>query len=197
MPINYLDGPRFRRVVIGGADWVRHTREQINAINVFPVADGDTGTNMALSLSATAAALRELNGTRALGSVARVAAEASILGAKGNSGLILAHWFLGLSQAIGDRPRVPMPDFVDCLGHASSAAHDALETPVEGTIITVMRATSDAARQAAAAGHDLAGLAETLLAAARRALARTPEQLAVLREAHVVDAGAQGYVNFL
>ncbi len=196
MPITYLDGRRFSQVVVGGADWVRHTRDQINRINVFPVADGDTGTNMALSLSATASALRT-NGDRVLGSVVRTAAEASILGAKGNSGLIMAHWFLGLSRAIGDRARVGMEEFAEGLHAATRAVYEALEEPVEGTILTVMRAVSDQAAVRATEVDDLADFAGVLVEAGESALEKTPEQLAVLREAHVVDAGALGYVNFL
>jgi len=196
MAIDYLDGQRFRRVVIGGAEWVRHNRDELNRINVFPVADGDTGTNMALSLSATAAGLRD-NGAQHLNEAARSAAEASIIGAKGNSGLIMAHWFLGLSQAIGERERIGPGAFADCIGVAGEAAHAALENPVEGTIITVMRAVGDAAAEISRSCRDLVELADALLAAGNTALARTPDQLAVLREAQVVDAGAQGYVNFL
>ena len=89
VPIQYLDGRYFRHAIVAAADWVRHTREHINRINVFPVPDGDTGTNMALSLSATAAAVRAVDEPH-LGEVSRLAAEASILGAKGNSGVIMS-----------------------------------------------------------------------------------------------------------
>ena len=196
MPITYLDGRRFSQVVVGGADWVRHTRDHINRINVFPVADGDTGTNMALSLSATASALRG-QGDREIGPVARTAAEASILGAKGNSGLIMAHWFLGLSRAIGDRARIGLEEFAEGLSTATTSVYEALEEPVEGTILTVMRAVSDRATRSANDVDDLAEFAGVLVEAGETALEKTPEQLAVLREAHVVDAGALGYVNFL
>jgi len=196
MPITYLDGRRFSQVVVGGADWVRHTRDEINRINVFPVADGDTGTNMALSLSATASALRG-HGDHAIGQVARTAAEASILGAKGNSGLIMAHWFLGLSKSIGERTRIGMHEFADSLGVATEAVYNALEEPVEGTILTVMREVSNCAVDSADNGADLADLAYALVEAGEVALEKTPEQLEVLRKAQVVDAGALGYVNFL
>jgi DegV family protein with EDD domain len=196
MPITYLDGRRFSQVVVGGADWVRHTRDQINRINVFPVADGDTGTNMALSLSATASALRG-HGDRAIGPAARTAAEASILGAKGNSGLIMAHWFLGLSKSIGQRARIGMQEFADSLSVATQSVYDAIEQPVEGTILTVMREVSDRAVDTADNGADLVDFAHALVEAGETALEKTPEQLEVLRQAQVVDAGALGYVNFL
>jgi len=197
MPIEYLDGRRFRNVVVAGADWVRHTREHINHINVFPVPDGDTGTNMALSLSATAAAVRAVD-DRHLGEVSRRAAEASILGAKGNSGVIMAHWFLGLADSFANRHRLAAVDVGSALKAAAESVYGAIDNPVEGTIISVMRSVSEAASDRTAKdGVDLGSLLESLLIAAGEALARTPEQLEVLREANVVDAGAQGYVYFL
>lgn len=195
--MDYLDGQGFRRLVVSGADWVRYTREHINKINVFPVADGDTGTNMALSLSATAAAVRASDEVH-LGDISRRAAEASILGAKGNSGVIMAHWFLGLADAFADAERLQAHDMGLALQAASDTVYQAVEDPVEGTIVTVMRSVSEAAAETTSRnGIDVGGLMESMLDAAGEALARTPEQLEVLRLANVVDAGAQGYVNFL
>ncbi len=196
MRIRYLDGRRFRSLVVAGADWVRHRRDQINGINVFPVPDGDTGTNMALSLSATASALR-MTQSRNLAEVANIAAEAALLGAKGNSGVILAHWFLGFAAAVNRRARLSAEETADCLGRATERVYAALERPVEGTIISVMRGVSDRLAELARNEHDLAGLAEEAIRAGNVALARTPEQLAALREAKVVDAGGQGFVDFL
>ncbi len=197
MPLPYLDGVQFRQIVVAGADWVRHTREHINRINVFPVPDGDTGTNMALSLSATAAAVRALDEPH-LGEVSRLAAEASILGAKGNSGVIMAHWFLGLANSFSKAPRLPAAEVAPALKAASDSVYAAVDNPVEGTILTVMRSVGEAAVQKTTRDYEhLGGLMESLFDAAAAALARTPDQLAVLREANVVDAGAQGYVNFL
>ncbi len=196
MAIQDIDGAIFRRAVIAGADWVRHTRAHLNMINVFPVPDGDTGTNMALSLSATAAAIRHTD-DRNLSRVLAQVAEASILGAKGNSGIILAHWFLGLSNALDRHAHASTSDLAQALSNATDAVYNAIEKPVEGTILTVMRATSEAAKRAATRRMDLASFIETILQEAERALARTPEMLRALRDAQVVDAGAQGYVNFL
>jgi DegV family protein with EDD domain len=195
MAIEYLDGGRYREIVVAGADWVRQTREHLNRINVFPVPDGDTGTNLALSLSATAAAVRGRD-ERSLADVALRAAEASILNAKGNSGTIMAHWFLGMSNAFQGQARTPVAAIGVALQRATAEVYGGIDRPVEGTVISVMRAVSEAA-----AGWtrvpDLAQYMEALLDIAREALARTPDQLQVLRESHVVDAGAQGYVNFL
>ncbi len=197
MPIQYLDGRHYRQAIVAGADWVRHTREQINRINVFPVPDGDTGTNMALSLSATAAAVRAIDEPH-LGEVSRLAAEASILGAKGNSGVIMAHWFLGLAKAFSKEARLAAAELAPALKVASDSVYTAVENPVEGTIVSVMRSVGEAALDKAKSDQvHLTELMESLFDAAEVALARTPEQLAVLREANVVDAGALGYVNFL
>jgi DegV family protein with EDD domain len=195
MSIDYLDGRRFRRVLVAGADWVRHRRDHLDAINVFPVADGDTGTNMALSLAATAAAIK-VHEERHLGVVVTQAAEACIVGAKGNSGVILAHWFLGLSRVLGDQPRVGPAALAAALGAATQAVYQALERPVEGTIVTVMRAVSEHAERSAGA-RDLRVMLDGIVGTARVALAATTEQLEALRQAQVVDAGAQGYAEFL
>ena len=195
--ISHLDGRHFRQAIVAGADWVRYTREHINRINVFPVPDGDTGTNMALSLSATAAAVRATDNPH-LGEVVGRAAEASILGAKGNSGVIMAHWFLGFAQCIGRESRLAAVEVATALKAASDSVYEAVENPVEGTIVSVMRSVGDAAVvRCCDDGVHLGELMQSLFEAASEALARTPEQLAVLREANVVDAGAQGYVNFL
>ncbi len=196
MGIDYVDGRRFRRAVEAGADWVLHTRETLNRLNVYPVPDGDTGTNMALSLSATAGAVRDIE-ERRISEMSRRVAEASVLGAKGNSGLILAHWFLGLSLGLVERRRIGSPELANAMDRATRAVYDALEDPVEGTIITVMRSASAAALASAEAGHDVELLLDEVIVAAEKTLAETPEMLRVLKEAQVVDAGAQGYVNFM
>lgn len=191
-----MDGRRYARAVIAGADWVLHTRESLNRINVFPVPDGDTGTNMALTLNATASAVRA-SGERHLGRVARTVAEASILGAKGNSGLILAHWFLGVSRSVGEQARIGARGLAEALHTGAADVREALETPVEGTILTVMGSAAEGARSAVGAGASVGHLLDDVLAAAEATLARTPEMLESLRKAGVVDAGAAGWVNFL
>ncbi|MDX1763090.1 MAG: DegV family protein [bacterium] len=196
MPMDYMNGKGYRDALVAGADWVRHNREYINQINVFPVPDGDTGTNMALSLSATAAAVRDSE-DRDISCISKVTAEASIMGAKGNSGMILAHWFQGLSLAFGSLGQVNPQQLARALGRATRSVYDALEEPVEGTILTVMRGVGEQARKVADGGCDFLSLMDEMVEAAKIALARTPEQLAVLRQANVVDAGAQGYLDFL
>jgi hypothetical protein len=138
MRIEYLDGMRLRRALVAGCDFVQQRRAELNRINVFPVPDGDTGTNLAL----TAAPLRTRCATwpsRGCDVVAQQAADAAILGARGNCGMILSHFLLGFADAVGDRGRVGAAEFADALKRAAEHVYRSLERPVEGTIITVMR----------------------------------------------------------
>jgi DegV family protein with EDD domain len=194
MAIEYLDGPRLRRALVAGCDFVQLRRAELNRINVFPVPDGDTGTNLALTASAIADHMRELKEPR-LDAAAREAADAAILGARGNCGMILSHFLLGLSDALQGQARVRPPAFAVALTAAAEHVYRSLERPVEGTIITIMREVADAAVHAET--RDFADLVELLLVRARDACARTPDLLPALRTAGVVDAGALGFVHML
>jgi uncharacterized protein len=194
MRIEYLDGTRLRRALVAGCEFVQHRRAELNRINVFPVPDGDTGTNLALTAAAISEQMRGLAEPR-LGVVAHQAAEAAILGARGNCGMILSHFLLGFADAIGERARVGAAEFADALKRATEHVYRSLERPVEGTIITVMREVAEEATDAET--RDFSDLLELLLVRARDACRRTPELLPVLRQAGVVDAGAQGFVHLL
>ncbi|MGH7553006.1 MAG: DAK2 domain-containing protein, partial [Longimicrobiales bacterium] len=194
MRIGYLDGARLRRSLIAGCDYVQRQRAELNRINVFPVPDGDTGTNLALTASAIAEALRR-NREDGVDRVAYLAADAAILGARGNCGMILSHYLLGFSQGIDTRSRLDTPAFGAAMRTAVDHVYRSLEHPVEGTIVTVMR---EVAEEAESAGTpDFADLLEQLLARASDALARTTEMLPALKAAGVVDAGAMGFVNLI
>jgi DegV family protein with EDD domain len=194
MRIDYLDGPRLRRALVAGCDYVQRRRGELNRINVFPVPDGDTGTNLALTAAAIADRLRNLE-EQSVAVVAREAADAAILGARGNCGMILSHFLLGFATSLKEYPQVDTPVFAGAMNGAVDHVYKSLEKPVEGTIITVMRATAEEARSARTG--DFAILVEQLLDRAREALARTPDLLPVLRRAGVVDAGAKGFVHLL
>lgn len=194
MPITYLDGSRLRRALVAGCEFVQLRRAELNRINVFPVPDGDTGTNLALTAAGVADELRAMEETR-LDIVSREAADAAILGARGNCGMILSHYLLGLSDAVNGRERVSTPEFAAALTAAAAHVYGALERPVEGTIITVMREVAEEAGQAAT--EDFGHLLELLLVRARDACARTPDMLPALRKAGVVDAGALGFVHLM
>ena len=194
MRIEYLDGPRLRRALVAGCDFVQERRAELNRINVFPVPDGDTGTNLALTAAAIADHLRRVR-ERRLDVVAAQAADAAILGARGNCGMILSHFLLGFSTAVNGRERVHVPEFALVLLEAAEHVYRSLEKPVEGTIITIMREIAD--EVSTAKTLDFADLLELILVRARDACARTPDLLPALRQAGVVDAGALGFVQIL
>jgi DegV family protein with EDD domain len=194
--IAYVDGPRLARSVLAAADWVAAGREEINRINVFPVPDGDTGTNFTLTLRAVADALRAL-GDASLPETARAMARAAVLGARGNSGMMLAHFLLGFTEALGDRPTAMAPDIARAIRQGADRLYESLDDPREGTILTVAREAAIAAEPMAVTSRDICDFMRRLLEAGEAALARTPELLAVLKEAGVVDAGGKGFVRML
>jgi DAK2 domain fusion protein YloV len=194
--IAYLDGPRLSRSLFAAADWVAAGREEINRINVFPVPDGDTGTNFTLTLRAVADALRAL-GDAPLPDTAKTAARAAVLGARGNSGMMLAHFLMGFAEALGDTRQATTRDIAAGLSRGADRLYESLDDPREGTILTVAREAAAAAERAAAGSDDIGEFMAGLLAEAERALARTPELMAVLKEAGVVDAGGKGFVRMI
>lgn len=197
MAVRYLDGIRLRRAAAAAARWVAQRQENLNGINVFPVPDGDTGTNIAATLvSAVERAHRVRD--RALDKVSRALADGALYGASGNSGAILAQFFEGFAEALEGSDRAGPEELARAVSCANRSAQAALARPREGTILTVMRAWSDRFRERATTdGTDLLAVFEDALETAREALARTPTQLKELARAGVVDAGAQGFVYFL
>jgi uncharacterized protein len=194
--IAYVDGPRLARAVYAAADWVAAGRDEINRINVFPVPDGDTGTNFSLTLRTVADALRAL-GDAPLSETACTMARAGILGARGNSGMMLAHFLLGFAEALGDRDTATAPDIARAIRQGADHLYESLDDPREGTILTVARDAAIAAEPVAATSRDIREFMIRLLEEGELALARTPELMAVLKEAGVVDAGGKGFVRML
>ena len=194
--ITYVDGPRLARSLFAASDWVAAGRDEINRINVFPVPDGDTGTNFSLTLRAVADALRAL-GDASLPVTARTMARAAVLGARGNSGMMLAHFLLGFAESLGDRPAATVTDVALAIRVGTDHLYASLDDPREGTILTVAREAASAAQRAADASEDIGDFMRSMLREGEVALARTPELLAVLREAGVVDAGGKGFVRML
>lgn len=187
----FVDGDGLKTLVAAAARAVERNQEEINALNVFPVPDGDTGTNMALTL---AAVVDEAGVSREVGieAVASAMARSALLGARGNSGLILAQFFKGIALGLDGAQILGGREFAIGLRRGAEAAYRAVESPVEGTMLTVMR---EAAEAADAALQESDSLDAVLAAACDRALesvARTPTMLEVLRLAGVVDAGGYG-----
>ncbi len=194
MQIRYLDGPRLRRALLAACDYAQRQRAELNRINVFPVPDGDTGTNLALTLQAISDHVRPAHHPD-VAVVALQAAEGAVLGARGNCGMMLSHFLLGFAEGLLSRARVTTVEFGAALVAGAEKLQAALERPVEGTILTVMRDSATAVRVSDQA--DFVPLVADMVSAARQSLASTPDLLPVLKKAGVVDAGAKGFVCLL
>jgi DegV family protein with EDD domain len=191
----YLDGDALANALVSGIHCVIDEQDFLNRINVFPVADGDTGTNLSLSLGSALAVLKN-PANKHLGTLLASIADALLDGARGNSGAIVAQFFQGVSDSAGELTRFTTYTFGKAISQGSEYAHDAMTEPREGTILSVIAAFSEAiATQVSAAREDeFPPLIDAALQAADEALEKTPEQLDVLRKAGVVDAGAKGFV---
>jgi len=191
-PMSSCNGRELKLLLHAGSVWLEKHAASINALNVFPVPDGDTGTNMVLTMQA---ALEEIGAVAddSAATVARAAAHGSLMGARGNSGVILSQLLRGLAAGLDNKPQFDGADFAAALTEASVTAYKGVIKPVEGTILTVGREAAEAAQAAVEEGHrDFLQVMERVVAAARDSVARTPSLLDVLREAGVVDAGGQG-----
>ncbi len=181
-----------RETVITFRDTMRAHQEGINRLNVYPVPDGDTGTNMTRTLDAVVA---ELEGADSgLETTCEAISHGSLMGARGNSGVILSQILRGMAATMRTNTPPTATKLADALKAASVAAYEAVLKPIEGTILTVVRETADAAQRAAHDGATLAAMLHVARAAGRTALANTPEQLPVLKDAGVVDAGGAGFL---
>jgi len=194
--IAYLDGNRLSRAVIAGAHFVAERAEALNKINVFPVPDGDTGTNFASTLQKIASGIARIR-QRHLREMARTLADQAVGGARGNSGAILAQFFCGFSEGLPDEPRVGPAAFAAAVVKAAESAYSAIARPVEGTILTVVREWARDVADRATRVPDFGVLLPESLKAARASLDNTPKQMKALARAGVVDAGAQGFVYLL
>ena len=196
MTFSTLDGRAFGKFVAAGTYFLRKYRGVLNDLNVFPVPDGDTGSNMYLTARA---ALREMHAVRnaSLAVVAAAAARGSLLGARGNSGVILAQMLRGFAHNVRYRDAIDTFGLSIAMKDAVATARAALTKPVEGTIITVAQTAADEAYALAMKEPDFYRLATGMVRAANEALERTPEQLPALREAGVVDSGGAGFLYFI
>lgn len=175
---------------------VEANRDTINALNVFPVPDGDTGTNMLLTLRSIVDDL-PANSAESANNVAKTIARSALLGARGNSGLILAQYFKGLAEAIGDDTELTGEHFARSIRIASDSAYKALPNPVEGTMLTVYRECADVAEKSAAINAELTSVLSDVAQEAIDSVRRTPQLLPVLAEAEVVDSGGFGFAVML
>ena len=191
-----FNGNILRDAIISAANNLANNRKPVDDLNVFPVPDGDTGTNMSMTLSNAVRELEKVSGETA-GKVASINASALLRGARGNSGVITSLLFRGFAKGIGNDENVTAENLVAAFKLGVEAAYKAVMKPTEGTILTVARIASEKATAANAAGKDALGVFEAAIEGAKEALAETPELLPMLKKAGVVDAGGQGFVIIL
>src|SRR5438046_1040890 len=184
-----VDGPLFKRALLGSLSWLGTNHEEVNRLNVFPVPDGDTGTNMLLTLQSAVEDVKESNAAE-VSKIAKLASHGSLMGARGNSGVILSQIFRGFARAVEGKSSLTPAELAAAFEEAANAAYRAVNKPTEGTILTVAREAGRAAA-AAASGADtnVPRVIAAAAAGARAAVLKTPSQLQILRDAGVDDTG--------
>lgn len=190
-----LSGKILRDTIISGANNIINNKESVDELNVFPVPDGDTGTNMSMTIRNAVAELNMLSDSVTVETVAQTAASAMLRGARGNSGVILSLLFRGLSKGLAGKHEATVEDYCNALKLGAEAAYKSVMKPTEGTILTVARVAAEKANDAQC--KDFAELFDVLTTAAKETLDQTPEMLPVLKKAGVVDAGGMGYYTIL
>lgn len=189
-----ITGLMFKNGIISAANNISNSRQAVDALNIFPVPDGDTGTNMSMTINAAAADIAAMPEDSSLGEVSKRTASALLRGARGNSGVILSLIFRGMSKAFKGLDEAGSKDVAKAFRMGCDAAYKAVMKPTEGTILTVIRKAAEAAEEIADIQDEPLKVCFAALQAAKQALAKTPEQLPVLKKAGVVDAGGQGLV---
>jgi DAK2 domain fusion protein YloV len=190
--VSGVDGQIFKRALLGSLTWLAANHEEVNRLNVFPVPDGDTGTNMLLTLQSAVEDVKESNAAE-VSKIAKLASHGSLMGARGNSGVILSQIFRGFARAVEGKSSLTPTELAAAFEEAANAAYRAVNKPTEGTILTVAREAGRAAATAAS-GPDatVPRVIAAAAAGARAAVLKTPSQLQILRDAGVVDAGGFG-----
>lgn len=186
-----LDGQTFKKMVINGANLLHNNHPQIDALNVFPVPDGDTGTNMSLTFNSGAVEVKDMD-TNNIYDIAKKLSRGLLMGARGNSGVILSQIFRGISVGLENKKSCDAVEFAKALKSGSDVAYKAVMRPVEGTILTVIRESSSAAVKYARDGMEIEDILDYFIKEAELSLERTPDLLPVLKEVGVVDSGGSG-----
>ncbi|WP_041595813.1 DAK2 domain-containing protein [Halanaerobium hydrogeniformans] len=194
--LKIIDSENFRDMIFAALHWLKEQKSFIDSLNVFPVPDGDTGTNMFLTFKEAAAAL-ESNDSNSCSDLAQSLSKGALMGARGNSGVILSQLIRGFSQSLKGKKKIKGKDLAQALNKASEVAYHGVLKPVEGTILTVAREAAEQALKTVDETKDIIKIMEATIEEAEESLARTPELLDVLKEAEVVDAGGQGFVSIL
>ncbi len=195
--VGSVSGRELREMLATAAGWLEKSASEVDALNVFPVPDGDTGTNMLLTMRSSVEEAME-NGNINVSQVSGAIAKGALMGARGNSGVILSQIWRGVAQGLQDKDICSGADIADALQQASEVAYKGISNPVEGTILTVIREASEAGKkQAETDENDIISVMEAVVNAAGESVANTPTLLPVLKEAGVVDAGGQGLYTIL
>lgn len=189
-------GEGLKAMLRAGGQWLEAHVQVVNSLNVFPVPDGDTGTNMVLTMRAALAAAEKTGDDRAE-TIAAAVAQGALLGARGNSGVILSQFWQGMARSLAGRDHITAEGWATAARQGVEAAYQSVLNPVEGTILTVARGAAEAAQQSAQTNRDLMVVLADMVAAAQAAQANTPALLPILQEAGVTDSGGQGLVYIL
>ena len=192
-----IDAACFHRMIRGGALFLRQNEERVNALNVFPVPDGDTGTNMNLTLSSGVREMDKIPSPTRVGDLAEALSKGLLMGARGNSGVILSQLFRGFSKAVEGKETLDARELAEAFKRGVDMAYKAVMKPVEGTILTVSREAADMGVIRSRQTNDPVEVLAEVLSGARKSLERTPQLLPILAETNVVDAGGQGLVYIL
>lgn len=195
-PLKQIGSKDFKKMILAATCWLNERKAYVDSLNVFPVPDGDTGTNMYLTVLNAAKEVQKLESERVC-EVADALQEGALMGARGNSGVILSQLFRGMARSLKNKKDMTALDLAKALQGASDMAYKAVMKPVEGTILTVARYVGKGAMDKAKTSEDLIEVFETAIEEGNIALKKTPEMLPVLKEAKVVDAGGQGYIVLL
>ena len=192
-----IDSKDFSRMIAGAHKAFLRDHQYINSLNVFPAPDGDTGTNMMLTMAAVDRAVQEAPDNSGIGALAKRAADSAIMGARGNSGVILSQILRGIARGLAGKDQAGSAALGKSFQYGVLYAYRAVSRPVEGTILSVARGIAAGTRQAVRDNSAVSDILRTAIAAGREAVLRTPDQLPVLKAAGVVDAGGQGLLTFL
>ena len=194
--IKYINGELLRQMIIAGSNHLFNHYPRIDALNVFPVPDGDTGTNMNLTMTSGSKEVMNIRNDR-IGDVAKIFSRGLLMGARGNSGVILSQIFRGFAQALEGKEKADLADFAEAWANGAKVAYKAVMKPVEGTILTVIRESSSALRSNIDSIDSMQAAMNYLLKEAKESLKRTPELLPVLKEVGVVDSGGAGLIKVM
>lgn len=196
MKTEYIDGQLLQNMLIGAANFLEKNKDMLNALNVFPVPDGDTGTNMSLTMQAAVRSI-ENSDIKTVQEIGNIVSNGSLMGARGNSGVILSQILRGFSKALVGVEKIDSVVLADALERGAKTAYRAVMKPIEGTILTVARESAEKAVEISKTQEDVVLFLADVISAGKVSLSKTPDMLPVLKQAGVVDAGGQGFIVIL